>query len=124
MDGDLLMNPIVDKSFDFAVKIVNLARTVRDRKEYELARQILRSGTSIGANIAESQRTQSRKDFLAKMHIAAKEANETEYWLKLLHITGIITDREFYSCYDDIKEIIRILMSITTTVQNKIINKQ
>ena len=112
-------NPIADKSFKFAVKIVGLTRTLRDRKEYELSRQLLRCGTSIGANIAESQRAQSHKDFLSKIYIAAKEANETEYWLRLLHKTTIITDKEFYDVYSDIKEIIRILMSITKTSENK-----
>ena len=121
-----MYNPIVDKSFDFAVMIVNLARTIRSRNEYELAGQILRSGTSIGANVAESQRTQSKKDFLSKMHIAAKETNETEYWLRLLHVTNIITDEEYRSVCDDINEIIKILKSITATTQSNIMqqNKQ
>ena len=113
-------NPIVDKSFRFAVKIVGLARNIRDRKEFELASQILRSGTSIGANVAESQRAQSNKDFLSKMYIAAKEANETEYWLRLLHETNIITATEFQDVYNDVKEIIRILMSITKTSRNNL----
>ena len=113
-------NPIVDKSFEFAVKIVNLAKNVRYRKEYELARQILRCGTSVGANVAESQRSQSDRDFMSKMYIAAKEAHETEYWLRLLHRTNVICDKEFQSAYDDLKEIIRILMSITRTLESKI----
>ena len=94
-------NPIVDKSFGFAVKIVNLARSIRDRKEYELARQILRCGTSIGANVAEAQKAQSDKDFVAKMYIAYKEANETEYWIRLLHKTKIISDNEYNDVMKD-----------------------
>ena len=113
-------NPIVDKSFEFAVKIVKLARNIRDRKEYELAKQILRCGTSIGANVAESQRAQSHKDFLSKMYIAAKEANETEYWLMLLHRTKIIDDEEFYDAYNSLKELIKILMAITKTSKRNI----
>ena len=115
-------NPIVDKSFKFAVRIVGMARSIRDKKEYELARQILRCGTSIGANVAESQRAQSDKDFVSKMYIAAKEANETEYWLRLLHETKIITDKEFQSIHKDLKEIIKILMAITKTVENKVLH--
>ena len=113
-------NPIVDKSFKFAVRIIGLARSIRDKKEYELARQILRCGTSVGANIAESQRAQSDRDFLSKMYIAAKEANETEYWLRLLHETRIITDSEFQSIHKDLREIIRILMSITKTLETNL----
>ena len=113
-------NPIVDKSFRFAVRIIGLTRSIRDKKEYELARQILRSGTSIGANVAESQRAQSSRDFLSKMYIAAKEANETEYWLKLLHEAKIITDKEFQSVHGDLREIIKILMSITRTLKSSL----
>ena len=115
-----MYNPIVDKSFKFAVRIIGLARSIRDKKEYELARQILRCGTSVGANVAESQRAQSNKDFLSKMYIAAKEANEVEYWLRLLYETKIITDKEFKSIYADLKEIIRILMSITKTLETNL----
>ena len=112
-------NPIVDKSFKFGVRIIGLARLIRSRKEFELSKQILRSGTSIGANVAESQRAQSDKDFLSKMHIAAKEANEAEYWLKLLHEAKIISDKEFNSLHKDLKEIIKILMAITKTLNKE-----
>ena len=113
-------NPVVDKSLNFAVRIVGLAKVIRSRKEFELAKQILRSGTSIGANIAESQRAQGDKDFLAKIYIAAKEANETEYWLKLLRKAKIITDVEFQSLNKDLNEIVKILMSITKTLEQKL----
>ena len=81
-------NAAVEKSFEFAVRIVNLYKyLVREHKEYTLSKQLLRCGTSIGANIAEAQRGQSKADFAAKMNIALKEANETQYWLKLLYRT-------------------------------------
>ena len=113
-------NPIVDKSFSFAIKIVNLARNIRDKKEYELARQILRCGTSIGANVAEAQKAQSNRDFLAKMYIAYKEANETEYWVKLLCATEIISNDEYKGIINDTQEILKILSSITKSMNNKL----
>ena len=113
-------NPVVDKSFELAVKVIGLARKVRDRKEYELARQLLRCGTSVGANVAESQRGQSDKDFLSKMQIAAKEANETEYWLRLLRKTNIISEKEFIDVAEAAKDVIRLLMSITKTMSDKL----
>ena len=115
-------NPIVDKSLNFGVRIIGLAKIVRSRKEFELAKQILRCGTSIGANVAETKRAQSDKDFLSKMYIAAKEASETEYWLKLLYRADIITDKEFQSLHKDLEEIIKILMSITKTLTSKLNN--
>ena len=81
-------NAVVEKSLDFAVRIVNLRKyLVKEHNEYVMSKQLLRCGTSIGANIAEAQRGQSKADFAAKMSIALKEANETEYWLKLLYRT-------------------------------------
>ena len=115
-----MASALADKSFKFSVRIIGLAKYVRGKKEYELARQILRSGTSIGANIAEAQRAQSDKDFLSKMYIAAKEANETEYWLRLFREAKIISDKEFFSIHDNLKEIIKMLMSITKTLENKL----
>ena len=113
-------NAVVDKSFELAVKVVNLTRSIRDRKEFELARQLLRCGTSIGANVAESQRAQSDKDFLSKLQIAAKEANETEYWLKLLRRTDVISEHEFVVVYEEAKEVIRLLMSITKSMSERL----
>ena len=110
---------IADKSFKFSVRIIKLARFVRGKKEFELAKQILRSGTSIGANIAEAQRAQSHKDFLAKMYIAAKEANETDYWLRLFYEAEIISSKEFYSINGNLKEIIKMLMAITKTMESR-----
>ncbi len=101
------------KSFDFAVRIVNLYKHLTtDKKEYVLSKQLLRSGTSIGANVSEGEKGQSKADFNAKMNIALKEANETFYWLRLLHKTDYLSDKEFLSMQSDIDEIIAILVSI------------
>ena len=114
-------NVILEKSKDFALRIIKLYRYLCDeQKEYVLSKQILRSGTSIGANAKEAVNAQSRADFLAKMYIAYKEANETEYWLELLHESDYISDVAFQSIYTDCKELIKILSSITKTTKNKI----
>ena len=111
---------LTDKSFKFSVRIIKLAKVIRARKEFELAGQILRSGTSIGANIAEAGRAQSDRDFLAKMYIAAKEANETEYWLKLFRETEIISQKEYHSIYGDLREVIKMLMATTKSLEAKL----
>ena len=111
-------NIVENKSFDFAVRIVNLYKYLtNEKKEYVLSKQLLRSGTSIGANISEAEMGQSKSDFNAKMYIALKEANETLYWLKLLYKTDYLTEQEFESINNDIKEIIALLMSITKSVK-------
>ena len=107
-------NIIERKSFEFAVRIINLYKfVVYNKNETILAKQILRSGTSIGANVTEAQKGQSKADFYAKMNIAIKEANETYYWLRLLCVTDYISEKEFISLENDIKEIISILVAIT-----------
>ena len=113
--GEFLVkeNVIVRKSFAFSVRIVNLQKYLVNRKhEYILSKQICKSGTSIGANVAEAQRAQSTADFVAKLKIALKEANETQYWLQLLYETEYLTDREFKSLHNDLLEILRILTAI------------
>ena len=106
-------NISVEKSFEFAVRIVNLYKfLVREHKEYVLSKQILRCGTSIGANISEAQRGQSKADFTAKMSIALKEANETQYWLKLLYKTDYLSQSQFESLNADISELLGILTAI------------
>jgi four helix bundle protein len=85
---------------------------LKAKDEYVLSNQILRSGTSIGANISEAQKAQTRADFNAKMNIALKEAYETDYWLRLLHKTAYLTDNEYQSINNDIREIVAILTSI------------
>ena len=106
-------NVIENKSFDFAVRIVNLHKHLSlEKKEFVLSKQLLRSGTSIGANVSEAIRGQSKADFSAKMCIALKEANESYYWIRLLHKTDFLTDKEFNSIEIDIIELIKILSSI------------
>ena len=120
MVGIFMGNGMVEpKSFDFSVRIVNLYRFLtEEKKEYVLSKQILRSGTSIGANVSEGERGQSRADFYSKMSIALKEANETHYWLRLLHETDFISETQFLSLEKDVKEIIALLTSICKTTQN------
>ena len=104
---------VKDKSFDFAVRIVKLCRYLREeKKEFVLSKQLLRSGTSIGANVSEAQRGQTKPDFYAKISIALKEASETEYWIRLLHATEYINNKEFSSLHSDINELISLLVSI------------
>lgn len=106
-------NVIEIKSFDFAVRIVNLYKYLTDvKKEYVLSKQLLRSGTSIGANIAEAEQAQSKPDFISKMNIALKEAAETKYWIKLLHATNYLIKDETISILDDCVELERILVKI------------
>ena len=107
-------NAIEEKSFRFAVRIVNLTKILK-QKEHTLSGQLLRSGTSVGANVAEAQNAQSKADFVAKMSIALKEANETYYWLRLLHRTEYISQKEFESMKQDADELIRILVAICKT---------
>lgn len=109
-------NIVVDKSKTFALRIIRLYQYLQnDKKEFILSKQLLRSGTSIGANIREAIRGQSKADFYAKMNISLKEAGETEYWLELLHESGYIEQKAFDSIYDDCQQLIKILVSITKT---------
>ena len=110
----------MDKSFDFSVRIVNVYKFLtKKHREYVLSKQLLRCGTSIGANIMEAQRGQSHADFNAKMGIALKEANETYYWLKLLYRTEYLTEAQYVSLNSDILELIGILTAICKTSQNR-----
>jgi len=103
---------IEEKSFDFAIRIINLYKFIKKQKEFVLSKQILRSGTAIGALIKEAEFAQSRADFVNKMQIALKEANETSYWIDLLFKTNFIDDKMYESINNDIKEIISILVKI------------
>ena len=117
--SDMKENASVDKSFAFAVRIVKLYKyLISEHNEYVLSKQLLRCGTSIGANVAEAQRGQSKADFTAKMSIALKEANETEYWLKLLYSTEYLSHSQYNSMNADIQELIGILMAICRTANN------
>ena len=118
-------NAIVSKSKAFALRIIKLYRYLSDsKKELILSKQILRSGTSIGANIREGICGQTKKDFLAKMFIALKEASETEYWLELLHESNYIDDESFESIYTDCHELLKLLVTITKTTAEKLKKKQ
>ena len=107
------MNTTVEeKSFLFAIRIVNLSKYLAEKNEHVLSKQILRSGTSIGANIAEAQQAQSTADFISKLNIALKESSETNYWLRLLNATKYLTDTEFSSLLNDCREIEKMLTAI------------
>ena len=116
-------NIILDKSFGFAVRIVKLYKHLcDDKKEYVLSKQLLRCGTSIGANINEAQAGQSKADFIAKMSIASKEARESKYWINLLIKTDYLNINENYvqSLINDIEEIIKLLTSIVkSSMENR-----
>jgi len=107
---------IEERSFQFALGVIKLVKILRDKREYIFADQILRSATSIGANVSEAGAGQSKKDFIAKMSIASKEARETRYWLRLIKEGKIIeNDLEYY--LDEIEQLIKILTKIVKTSQ-------
>lgn len=110
-----------EKSYRLAIRIVNLYKWLcEEKKEYILSKQLLRSGTAIGALLKEAEHGQSKPDFLSKVNIALKEANETAYWLMLLKDTGYITDKEFDSIIIDAEEIIKILVTIVKTTKTRL----
>lgn len=111
-------NLIMDKSFAFAIRIIKLYKILcEERKEFVLSKQMMRSGTSIGALIRESEHAQSKADFINKLSIALKEANETEYWLMLLMKTDYISTDEYDSVIEDCREVLRLLISIVKTMK-------
>lgn len=111
-------NIVLEKSKKFAVRVINLYKYLNaEKKEYVLSKQVLRSGTSIGANISEAECSISRKEFLAKMYIAFKECTETKYWLELLHETDYLRDEEYNSMIVDCTEIQKLLSAITKTIK-------
>ena len=110
---------VENKSFLFSVRIVKLCRYLQDeKKEYILSKQLLRSGTSIGANVVESQQAQSRADFISKLSIALKEAAETDYWLRLMNASDYLSDSEFSSIIKDCRELEKMLTSMVKTSRN------
>ena len=112
------MNVIEEKSFAFAVKVVETIKTVRaEKKEYDLTRQLIRSGTSIGANVSEAQKAQTQKEIAAKMSIASKEAIESQYWIKLMIATGYLKEEEGSELANKCEELIKILTKIVKTSQ-------
>ena len=110
---------IQQKSRDYAIRIINCYKYLVEQKhELVMSKQLLRCGTSIGANTRECKNAQSRMDFLSKLNIALKEADETEYWLDLLHETKYIDDKQFQSLQDDCKELIAILVTIIKKIKD------
>ncbi len=106
---------------EFALRIIKLYINLKDNKqEYVLSKQVLRSGTSIGANARESINAQSSMDFINKMNIALKEANETQYWLELLYESGFMNETEFKSIYDDCNRIVATLVKIIKTTKESL----
>lgn len=119
-------NIVKDKSFAFALRVVKLAKYLQDEKrEFVLSKQVLRSGTAIGALVREAEHAESRADFAHKMNIALKEANETLYWLELILQSEYIADQSFESIRPDSEELIKLLVSIVkTTKKNENLRKK
>ncbi|MBP0018793.1 MAG: four helix bundle protein [Cyanobacteria bacterium SBLK] len=118
------MSPLKDKSFAFAIRIVNLNKYLcSNKKEYTLSKQLLRSGTAIGALVREAEQAESKADFIHKLAIALKEANETEYWILLLRETDYLTTKESESILNDLIELLKLLTSIIKTSKQKINKK-
>ena len=114
-------NVIQEKSFEFAVRIVKLYQYLcEEKKEFVLSKQLVRCGTSIGANVEEAIGSQSEKDFLSKIGISYKEARETIYWIRLLSATGYLDDRQSQSMLADAEELRKILGAIQLTLKKKL----
>ncbi|MBO7646611.1 MAG: four helix bundle protein [Bacteroidales bacterium] len=113
-------NVLQEKSYNFAIRIVKLAQFLREKKnEYVLSKQLIRSGTSIGANIEEASGAQSDNDFIAKLHISLKEAKESHYWIRLLRDTDFITQAQAESMLTDLNEIITLLTRSLKTLKSR-----
>ncbi|MBQ7062777.1 MAG: four helix bundle protein [Bacteroidales bacterium] len=113
-----MANVVLDKSLDFAVRCVRFYNYLREEKhEFVLSKQIVRCGTSIGANICEGQGAQSNPDFIAQLHVSLKEARETAYWLLVLYRSEIISEAEYKSMSNDLDELISLLTSILKTTK-------
>ena len=111
-------NVIREKSTKFAIRIVEMYRYLSETKqEYVMSKQLLRSGTGIGANVREGIYAQSKSDFISKMNIALKEAAETEYWIELLSKTGYITEKQYSSINEDCREVVKLLITITKSTK-------
>lgn len=117
-------NIVRDKSFDFAIRIVKLYQYLNsNKKEFVLSKQLLRSGTSIGAMIREAEHAESKNDFVHKFAIAQKEANEVVYWLELLKATDYLNEKEFENINDDAIAILKLITSILKTSKNQLVLK-
>lgn len=110
-------NILIDKSVDFGARIIKLSKYLHEKKEQVIAKQIIRRGTSIGANINEAQYGQSKADFISKLHIALKETSETEYWLRLLRKSDYLDEKMYSSLLSDCLELKRILIASLNTAK-------
>jgi len=118
------MSILASKSYQFAIRIVKLnVYLTKEKKEYTLSRQLLRSGTAVGALVAEAQYAQSKADFINKMYIGLKEANESRYWIRLLRDCEYITDKMSISIHEDVEELIKMLTSSINTTKEKLNDK-
>ena len=112
-------NIVLNKSFDFALEIIELYKILKSKNEFVISKQLLRSGTSIGANVEEATAAQSKKDFATKMSIASKEARETRYWLRLLNKSKLV-EYDYKNYLNKIDELIRIITAIVKTAQSNL----
>ncbi len=113
-------SPVKDKSYALAIRIVNLNKTlIEQHKEYVLSKEVLRSGTSIGAHVREAGQGESRADFIHEMSIALKDASKTQYWLELLRDTGYLAQEDFDSLYRDCEEVLKLLTSIVKSSKQR-----
>ena len=116
-------NVVRDKSFAFAIRVVNLQKyLVEEKREFTLSKQLLRSGTSVGAMVCEAEQAESRADFKHKLNIGLKEINESIFWLRLLHATEYLSTQEFKSLYADAHEIIKMLTAIIKSLRETKLN--
>ena len=113
----VIQNSKKERSYSFALKVIGLYRDLLGQKEYVLSRQLLKAGTSVGANVEEAVAGQSRADFLSKMSIASKEARETKYWLRLLRDSGLSNNQSLHELLEESEEIIRMLTAIVKTTK-------
>ena len=113
-------NIIKEKSFAFALRVIKLYKFLSNNKEFILSKQLLRSGTAIGALVREAEHAESKADFIHKMAIAQKEANETDYWIALLYKSDYLDDSQYNSISEDVKELIKILAAIIITTKKGI----
>ena len=118
---DMRDNILLNKSKALALRVIRMYNYLCDeKKEFVLSKQVLRSGTSIGANIREANRSQSKKEFIAKLNISLKEADETMYWLELLHESDYLDDNTFNSIYTDTEELVKLLVSIIKSTKSNL----
>ncbi len=114
-------NILADKSFEFALRVIKMYKHLKNFKgEYVMSKQLLRSGTSVGANICESEHSESKQDFIHKLSIGQKEINETLYWIRLLYKSDYLTDVEFKSIFSDAQELLKLLTSSIKTAKSNL----